>query len=107
MPNASGRGEHASEGGIRMKLMSMNVGLPREVCGTGWNVNTGIFKEPVEGRLRCAAESGRRSPSGSECARGTVQGRLLLPLTHYDYWKKEIAWPRAADGHVWGELHAG
>ena len=32
-----------------MKILSVNVGLPREVLFRGEVVTTGIFKEPVEG----------------------------------------------------------
>ncbi len=35
-----------------MKLASVNVGLLREVTWHGRSVTTGIFKEPVEGRVR-------------------------------------------------------
>jgi MOSC domain-containing protein YiiM len=34
-----------------MKLISVNVGLPREVTSNGDPVMTGIFKEPVAGRV--------------------------------------------------------
>jgi hypothetical protein len=34
-----------------MKLVSLNTGLPREVVWRGINVTTGIFKQPVEGRV--------------------------------------------------------
>src|ERR1700731_77628 len=33
------------------KIISVNVGLPRDVVWHGRDVSTGIFKEPVEGRL--------------------------------------------------------
>ncbi|MHC5755927.1 hypothetical protein [Nostoc sphaeroides] len=38
-----------------MQVISVNVGLPREVLWKGKTVTTGIFKEPVEGRvmMRC------------------------------------------------------
>ena len=32
-----------------MKILSLNVGLPREVTWQGKLVTTGIFKEPVNG----------------------------------------------------------
>ena len=35
-----------------MKVVSVNVGLPREVEWKGQRVSTGIFKKPVEGRVR-------------------------------------------------------
>jgi MOSC domain-containing protein YiiM len=34
-----------------MRLVSLNVGLPRLVLNNGEPVSTGIFKEPVEGRV--------------------------------------------------------
>jgi len=34
-----------------VKLVSVNVGLPREVIWKGRTVRTGIFKEPVSGRV--------------------------------------------------------
>jgi MOSC domain-containing protein YiiM len=35
-----------------MKIISLNVGLPRLVLRGEEPVSTGIFKEPVAGRLR-------------------------------------------------------
>ncbi len=35
-----------------MKVLSVNVGLPRLVQYQGEPVATGIFKEPVEGRVK-------------------------------------------------------
>jgi MOSC domain-containing protein YiiM len=74
-----------------MKLMSMNVGLPREVVWHGLNVNTGIFKEPVEGRvtLRTLNLDGDRQADLSVHG-GTYKAVYCYPLTHYDYWKKEL-----------------
>ena len=34
-----------------MQIVSLNVGLPREVIWHGHAVETGIFKEPVTGRV--------------------------------------------------------
>lgn len=35
-----------------MKILSVNVGIPREVIFREEVVSTGIFKEPVKGRVR-------------------------------------------------------
>jgi len=35
-----------------MKLLSVNVGLPREVEWSGRMIRTSIFKSPVAGRVR-------------------------------------------------------
>ena len=34
-----------------MKILSLNVGVPREVPVHGGSIVTGIFKQPVEGRV--------------------------------------------------------
>jgi MOSC domain-containing protein YiiM len=36
---------------MRAELISVNVGLPRVVMSNGDPVSTGIFKEPVAGRV--------------------------------------------------------
>jgi MOSC domain-containing protein YiiM len=36
---------------LKMKLISVNVGLAREVTWKGRTVTTGIFKEPVSERV--------------------------------------------------------
>ena len=74
-----------------MKVISVNVGLPREVMWHGINVATGIFKEPVEGRVRLR----KLNLDGDGQADLTVHGGkdkavYCCPLAHYDYWKKEL-----------------
>jgi MOSC domain-containing protein YiiM len=50
-----------------MKILSVNVGLPREVLYGKDIVTTGIFKEPVEGpvKLRKKDRRGNKSSSGN------------------------------------------
>src|SRR5947209_6170639 len=36
---------------LPMRVVSVNVGLPREVVSKGKTVSTGIFKKPVTGRI--------------------------------------------------------
>jgi MOSC domain-containing protein YiiM len=74
-----------------MKVVSVNVGLPREVKWHGRVVTTGIFKEPVEGRVALR----RLNLDGDRQADLTVHGGeqkavYCYPLGHYDYWKKEL-----------------
>jgi len=74
-----------------MKLVSVNTGLPRNVTWHGRNVTTGIFKEPVEGRVRLR----KLNLDGDRQADLTVHGGkdkavYCYPLAHYDYWKKEL-----------------
>jgi MOSC domain-containing protein YiiM len=75
-----------------VKILSVNVGLPREVEWHGINVHTGIFKEPVEGRvaLRTLNLDGDRQADLSVHG-GAYKAVYCYPLTHYDYWTKELA----------------
>jgi MOSC domain-containing protein YiiM len=74
-----------------LKLLSLNVGLPRKVTFQGELVTTGIFKEPVHGRLRL----GKMNLDGDKQADLTVHGGADKAVyayagEHYDYWRKEF-----------------
>jgi MOSC domain-containing protein YiiM len=74
-----------------MKLVSLNVGLPRDVLWHGRTVTTGIYKEPVKGRVRLRT----LNLDGDRQADLTVHGGqhkavYCYPIAHYDYWKKEL-----------------
>jgi MOSC domain-containing protein YiiM len=73
------------------KIVSLNVGLPREVNWHGHVVSTGIFKEPVAGRVALR----KLNLDGDRQADLTVHGGkykavYCYPLEHYQYWKKEL-----------------
>ncbi len=74
-----------------MKLVSVNVELPREVTWHGRIVTTGIFKDPVEGRvaLRKLNLDGDRQADLSVHG-GEDKAVYCYPIEHYDYWKKEL-----------------
>jgi len=74
-----------------MKLVSVNVGLPREVTWYGRIVTTGIFKEPVKGRVALR----KLNLDGDRQADLTVHGGehkavYCYPLAHYEYWRREL-----------------
>ncbi len=74
-----------------MEIVSLNVGLPREVLWHGRSVTTGIYKEPVNGRVALR----RLNLDGDRQADLTVHGGeykavYCYPVEHYDYWKKEL-----------------
>ena len=74
-----------------MKVVSLNVGLPREVMWHGRSVTTGIYKQPVAGRVALR----KLNLDGDGQADLTVHGGeykavYCYPLAHYDYWKKEL-----------------
>jgi len=74
-----------------MKIVSLNTGLPREVLWRGRLVTTGIFKQPVEGRipLRKLNLDGDRQADLSVHG-GVHKAVYCYPLEHYDYWTKEL-----------------
>jgi MOSC domain-containing protein YiiM len=73
------------------KLISVNVGLPRLVMRDGDPVSTGIFKEPVAGRvmLRTLNLDGDRQADLSVHG-GPSKAVYAYPSEHYDYWKHEL-----------------
>ena len=74
-----------------MKLISINVGLPRIVTLHGEPVSTGIFKEPVAGRvmLRTLNLDGDRQADLSVHG-GPSKAVYVYPSEHYEYWKREL-----------------
>ncbi len=74
-----------------MKLISVNVGLPREVVHKGKVVRTGIFKEAVAGRIVAR----RLNLDGDRQADLSVHGGAskaiyVYPSEHYRYWHQEL-----------------
>jgi len=74
-----------------MKLVSVNTGLPREVTWHGTNVTTGIFKQPVQGRVALRT----LNLDGDRQADLTVHGGehkavYCYPIEHYRVWKKDL-----------------
>ena len=74
-----------------MKLISVNVGVPRVVMSNGEPVSTGIFKEPVAGRviLRTLNLDGDRQADLSVHG-GPSKAVYVYPSEHYEYWKHEL-----------------
>jgi len=74
-----------------MKIISVNVGLPRLVLRNGEPVSTGIFKEPVAGRvmMRTLNLAGDRQADLSVHG-GPEKAVYVYPSEHYDFWKHEL-----------------
>ncbi len=74
-----------------MNIVSINVGLPREVVWKGKKVVTGIFKEPVAGNLRLRALNfdGDRQADLSVHG-GPEKAVYAYPAEHYDFWRSEL-----------------
>lgn len=74
-----------------MKIISVNVGLPRLVLHNDEPVSTGIFKEPVAGRvmMRTLNLDGDRQ-SDLSVHGGPQKAVYIYPSEHYDFWKEEL-----------------
>lgn len=71
------------------KILSVNVSLPKEIDFEGQKVTTGIFKEPVEGRIMLRT----LNLDGDKQADLTVHGGVdkavyAYSIEHYEYWRK-------------------
>jgi MOSC domain-containing protein YiiM len=74
-----------------VKLVSVSTGLPRQVVWHGRSVTTGIFKQPVQGRVALR----KLNLDGDRQADLTVHGGEFkavysYPFAHYDYWKTQL-----------------
>jgi MOSC domain-containing protein YiiM len=74
-----------------MKIISLNVGLPREVSWHGRIVTTGIFKEPVAGRvMMCKLDLDGDRQADLTVHGGEYKAVYCYPVEHYAYWRKEL-----------------
>jgi MOSC domain-containing protein YiiM len=74
-----------------MKLISLNVGLPREVDWHGRAVRTSIWKSPMEGRVRVVGFNldGDRQ-SDLTVHGGERKAVYIYPSEHYEFWRGEL-----------------
>jgi len=74
-----------------MKIISLNVGLPRLALRGEEPVLTGIFKDPVAGRVRLQTLNleGDRQADLSVHG-GPEKAVYLYPSEHYAFWKAEL-----------------
>jgi len=74
-----------------MEILTVNVGLPREVLWKDRLVTTSIFKEPASGRVKVRS----LNLDGDKQADLTVHGGIdkavyAYPFEHYDAWRAEL-----------------
>jgi MOSC domain-containing protein YiiM len=74
-----------------MKIISLNVGLPRRVPYGDGEVITGIFKSPVDGPrmlYRLNVEGDRQADLNVHG--GTNKALYAYPSEHYVYWRQQL-----------------
>jgi MOSC domain-containing protein YiiM len=75
-----------------VRIVSVNVGMPREVAWRGRTVRTGIFKSPVRGRV--AVRHHHLAGDGQadlEAHGGAAKAVYAYPQEHYPFWRD--LWP--------------
>jgi len=84
---------------VSASLVSVNVGLPREVEWRGQKVRTGIWKAPVSGPVRVGTLNldgdGQADP---KVHGGGAKAVYAYPSEHYELWRAELDMPDLAWG---------
>jgi MOSC domain-containing protein YiiM len=74
-----------------LKLVSLNVGQPREILWRGETVLTSIFKAPVTGRVRLREENLDGDRQSDLSVHGGVDKAVYAyPSEHYPFWSREL-----------------
>ena len=74
-----------------MKVVSVNVGQPRELTWNGRAVRTSIWKQPVEGRVAVRHDNLHGDQQSDLSVHGGPNKAVYLyPQEHYGYWHGEF-----------------
>ena len=74
-----------------MQLVSVNVGLPKEVTWHGRVVRTSIWKDPVEGLVPVSLLNlAGDQQSDLSVHGGKEKAVYAYPREHYEYWRREL-----------------
>jgi MOSC domain-containing protein YiiM len=74
-----------------MKLVSVNVGLPRDVAWCGETIRTSIFKSPVTGRVRVRATNLEGDRQSDPTVHGGIDKAVYgYASEHYAFWRREL-----------------
>ena len=74
-----------------VKLISVNVGRPREVAWHGRAVKTSIWKTPVQGRVHVATLNLDGDQQSDLSVHGGVDKAVYVyPSEHYPFWQGEL-----------------
>ena len=74
-----------------MKVISVNVGLPREIIWRGRTVKSSIWKNPVAGRVRVSTLNLDGDQQSDLSVHGGVDKAVYVyPREHYSYWQSQL-----------------
>ncbi|MFT3923253.1 MAG: MOSC domain-containing protein [Myxococcales bacterium] len=73
------------------RVLSVNVGLPRDIAWKGRSVHTGIWKEPVPGRCRVNRLNLQGDGQGDLAGHGGEQRAVFVyQIESYRYWQERL-----------------
>src|SRR5215471_3977504 len=91
----------SSRSGVMAHLLSVNVGLPREVTWQGKTVRTGVWKAPVEGACMVRRLNIDGDGQGDLTGHGGEHRAVLVyQIDSYRYWQTYFR----RSGFVYGEF---
>lgn len=74
-----------------MQVVSVNIGLPREVEWRHMRVSTAIFKEPVKGSIPVRKLNLDGDRQADLAVHGGADKAVYgYPIEHYDYWREKL-----------------
>ncbi|MFQ6031068.1 MAG: MOSC domain-containing protein [Dehalococcoidia bacterium] len=74
-----------------MKLLSVNVSLPKQVPYRGKTIKPGIYKEPVQGRVRLRRLNLDGDGQADLVGHGGIYKAVYAySIEYYGYWKREL-----------------
>ncbi|MFL5515294.1 MAG: MOSC domain-containing protein, partial [Gemmatimonadales bacterium] len=75
----------------RARLLSVNVGLPRDIQWKGRTVHTGIWKDPVPGRSRVGRLNLTGDAQGDLAGHGGEQRAVFVyQIESHRYWQEQL-----------------
>src|SRR5580658_5360660 len=87
------------------RLLSVNVGLPRDIEWKGRTVHTGIWKSPVPGRCRVRRLNLDGDGQGDLGGHGGEQRAVFVyQIDSYHYWKEQLKRPDLGDPNSFGQF---
>jgi ferredoxin-NADP reductase/MOSC domain-containing protein YiiM/ferredoxin len=73
------------------RLLSVNVGLPRDIAWRGRTVHTGVWKHPVPGRCRVGRLNLEGDGQGDLAGHGGEhRAALVYQIESYRYWREQL-----------------
>ena len=87
------------------RLLSVNVGLPRDIAWKGRTVHTGIWKNPVRGRCRAGRLNLDGDGQGDLAGHGGEQRAVFVyQIDSYRYWQEQLKRPDLGDPKSFGQF---